>query len=74
MSEEKKVILHVRFYPDGSVSEIQDRPAGLAPQEWFNRLTNINKTGESFEALSGGRGVFRYPAAEIEALKAAALQ
>ena len=72
MSAQDKVLIHVRFYPDGSVSEIAERPAGLAPQQWFNKLTSA--AGASFEALSGGRGIFRLSPEEVTALKSTALQ
>ena len=65
-------VIHVRFAPDGSVTEIGERPASLSPQQWFNALSN--KYAMDFQALSGGRGVYRVAAAEVEALKAAALQ
>lgn len=66
------VVIHVRFAPDGSVTEIGERPTGLDAQQWFNRLSD--KAGNSFQALSGGRGFFRLGAEVITALKAAALQ
>lgn len=67
-----KTLIHVRFSPDGNVFEIGERPPSLTPQQWFVKLTE--KAGGAFEALSGGRGVFRLTGAEIEALKASALQ
>ncbi len=66
------VIIHVRFAPDGSVTEIGERPPSLSAQKWFDNLTE--KLGTEFEALSGGRGVFRLNSDELEALRAAALQ
>lgn len=65
-----KLILHVRFSPDGAVKEIQDRPPELGAQQWFDRLSNVPNV--TFETLSGGRGVFRLTAAEIESAKPAA--
>jgi hypothetical protein len=62
------VILHVRFAPDGSVTEIAERPVALRPNEWFDRLTG--RCGEQFQPLSGGRGVFRIPRGELDALRA----
>ncbi|PPD44301.1 MAG: hypothetical protein CTY15_07610 [Methylocystis sp.] len=67
-----KILIHVRFNNDGTVSEISERPAGLSPQEWFTKLTE--KAGSAFQALTGGRGLFRVTADEIAALKAAVLQ
>jgi hypothetical protein len=60
-------LIHVRFAPDGSVTEIGERPQSLTAQEWFNRLSE--KAGASFLALSGGRGVFRLQPELIAALK-----
>ncbi len=72
MTANSKILIHVRFYPDGSVSEIAERPTGLNPQQWFNKLSDT--AGASFEALSGGRGIFRLTPEEVTALKATALQ
>jgi hypothetical protein len=66
------IVIHVRFAPDGSVTEIGERPASLTAQQWFDRLSN--KYAMDFQALSGGRGVYRVDAEKVEALKAAALQ
>lgn len=62
------VMIHVRFSPDGSVMEIGERPASLAPQDWFNLLSD--KVGTSFQPLSGGRGLFRLPRTDVDAIKA----
>ncbi len=67
-----KVLIHVRFNNDGTVLEIAERPTGLTPQQWFTKLTE--KAGNAFQALTGGRGVFRVTPDEIAALKAANLQ
>ncbi len=64
------VMVHVRFSPDGAVVEIGERPPSLTPQAWFNRLSE--KAGPGFQALSGGRGVFRLPREEVDELKALA--
>lgn len=66
------VLIHVRFNNDGSVLEIQGRPTSLTPDQWFAKLSAV--AGNAFQALTGGRGVFRVAPAEIEALKAAVLQ
>jgi hypothetical protein len=66
------VIIHVRFAPDGSVTEIGERPASLTAQQWYNRLSE--RAGTVFQALSGGRGVFRLTQDQVEAFKSAALQ
>lgn len=67
-----KILIHVRFNNDGSVLEIAERPAGLTPQQWFTTLTE--KAGKAFQALTGGRGVFRVTLVEVASYKATALQ
>lgn len=62
------LLIHVRFSPDGSVTEIGERPAALSPQAWFNILSD--KVGTTYHPLSGGRGTFRATRDEIEDLKA----
>lgn len=68
--EHSQIVIHVRFAPDGSVSEIGDRPAGASPQEWFNLLSR--NTRECYQALAGGRGVFRVSGEQLAALGAPA--
>ncbi|MEP9348972.1 hypothetical protein [Xanthobacter sp. KR7-225] len=68
-SLDAKVLVHARFAPDGSVVEIGERPSGLTPQEWFFFLRE-HSDASYFQALSGGRGVFRIPRAEFDTLKA----
>ena len=65
------VVIHLRFAPDGTVSEISERPAPLGPQAWFDFLSN--KAGTVYQPLAGGRGVFRLSRAEVDALKAEAV-
>jgi hypothetical protein len=66
-----EVTLHVRFAPDGTVAEISERPPGLTPQQWFNRLTEATGA-KTYQTFAGGRGMFRAARDQIEALKAAA--
>ena len=66
----KDIVLHARFAPNGSVVEIGERPASLAPQDWFNFLSD--KAGDVYQALAGGRGVFRLTRSELDALREAA--
>lgn len=68
---ETQVVIHVRFAPDGSVTEIGERPESLSAQAWFDRLSLSTKN--SFQALSGGRGIFRLPRTEVAALKTSGL-
>lgn len=69
-SEAKPVVIHTRFAPNGTVVEIGERPQGLTPQEWFDYL--CNNTLDKYQALAGGRGVFRLTRAETDALRASA--
>ncbi len=64
---DKEVMIHVRFAPNGSVTEIAERPESMTAQGWFNLLTE--RVGTTFQALSGGRGVFRIPGGAIAELK-----
>lgn len=66
-TEGPAVMIHVRFAPNGQVTEIGERPPGMAAQDWFNRLSL--EAGSFYQTLSGGRGVFRLPGARLEALK-----
>lgn len=67
--EPQKILIHVRFAPNGAVVEIGERPTGLSPQDWFNHLSA--EAGTAYQTLAGGRGVFRLERGEIDALKAA---
>lgn len=69
---EKSVVIHVRFYNDGSVHEIGERPASLSGQQWFDRLSNAYAM--DYMALSGGRGAFKLTPEELEAARNASLQ
>jgi hypothetical protein len=66
--ETETVLIHVRFASDGSVLEISERPAPLSPQEWFNRLSDASF--DEYQALSGGRGLFRFPKEKLETVRA----
>jgi hypothetical protein len=65
------ISLHVRFAPDGTVVEIGERPSGLTPQQWFNRLSDAIGD-KAYKTFAGGRGVFSAARDQIEALKTAA--
>jgi hypothetical protein len=65
-----KILIHVRFSPDGSVVEIGERPATVGPQDWYERLCEVG--GDTYQPLSGGRAVFRLTRDAIDALKGAA--
>lgn len=67
--ESTNIIVHVRFAPNGTVTEIGERPEGLEPQDWFNYLSD--NAGTNYQALSGGRGVFRLTRDAVDEMKAA---
>lgn len=67
----ESVMIHVRFSYDGRVSEIGARPSGVPAQEWYDFL---RRHTSCFEALSGGRGLFRLSPDEVKALQAACLE
>lgn len=64
-------IIHVRFASDGSVAEISERPAPLTPQQWFNELSDAAPT--LYQALAGGRGIFRLGKSQLESIRSKAL-
>jgi hypothetical protein len=66
--ESQKVLIHVRFAPNGTVVEISERPKPMSPQEWYNCL--CDKAGTTYQPLSGGRGLFRLTADQVEQFKA----
>jgi hypothetical protein len=61
-------ILHVRFRNDGAVWMIDEKPAHLTEQEWFDFL--CRRIGDRYSPRMGGRGDFRMSRAQLEALKA----
>jgi hypothetical protein len=69
--ESQSVVIHLRFAPDGTVTEISERPTALTPQAWFNFLSE--KAATVYQALAGGRGVFRLTRDKVDALKAEAV-
>lgn len=66
--DSQKVLIHARFNPSGSVVEISERPASLSPQEWFDYLAG--RAGTAYQALAGGRGIYRLDAAQLAEFKA----
>jgi hypothetical protein len=52
-----EVIIHVRFHPNGRVNTVNHRPDQVSPQDWFDLLCRAAPS--SYQALAGGRGVFR---------------
>ena len=68
--ENDQIMIHVRFAPNGSVAAINERPAALSEQDWFNLLAS--STTDSYETLSGGRALFRLPKLQVDQLKSSA--
>ncbi|MDO9708907.1 hypothetical protein [Paracraurococcus lichenis] len=68
--ENPEVMIHVRFAPNGTVMEIGERPQTVAPQAWFDLLSE--KASDSYRTYAGGRGSFSLPRAAVDALKGAA--
>ncbi len=62
-------LIHVSFNQDGTVALIGERPEGIKAQAWFKYLSQ--HTINRYQALAGGRGLFRLPRPEVDALKAA---
>ena len=70
MSEQQTetgVMVHVRFAPNGQVTEIGERPVALSAQDWFNHLSQ--HAGSGYQVLSGGRGIFRLSRDALESLR-----
>ncbi|MGR7994395.1 MULTISPECIES: hypothetical protein [unclassified Xanthobacter] len=66
--DDQKILIHARFSPNGSVVEISERPTSLTAQEWFDYLAN--HAGTTYQALAGGRGIYRLAAAQLADFKA----
>lgn len=64
-------LIHVRFAIDGTVTAIGEAPPDAMPQTWFNFLTR--RAGPAYEALAGGRGVFRLSSEQLGELHGAFL-
>ena len=62
-----QTLIHVRFSPDGTVTEIGARPQGIDPQSWFNPLSRV--AGNAYQPLSGGRGLFRLDPQALDGIK-----
>ncbi len=62
-----QTLIHVRFAPDGTVTEIGARPEGVIAQAWFDHLSRT--AGSGYQALSGGRGVFRVEQEQLAGIK-----
>ena len=65
--ENNQVMIHVRFAPNGAVTEVGELPSDTSAQKWFDSLSR--GTVGCYASLSGGRGVFRLPREQLDALK-----
>lgn len=65
-------LIHVRFFPDGTVSEIGERPPSMTPQGWFDTLSL--QAGDKYQTLAGGRGIFHVTPEALEAVQAEAVK
>ncbi|MEJ2552433.1 MAG: hypothetical protein P8164_01030 [Gammaproteobacteria bacterium] len=65
--ENDQIMIHVRFAPNGTVTEIGERPAAASAQDWFNHLSQNN--GDSYKTYSGGRGLFRLSGEQLSTAK-----
>jgi len=61
-----QVIIHVRFHPNGRVNTVNHRPDSVDPQDWFDLLCRAAPS--SYQALAGGRGVFRIQSNDFDAI------
>ena len=62
-----QVVIEVRFHPNGRVNMINNRPANMEPQDWFDFLC---KNSVTYRPLSGGRGSFALSNDEFEEIRA----
>jgi hypothetical protein len=68
-SQNVECLIHVRFNPNGTVADIGELPQSTPAQDWFKYLSY--NTSNSYQALAGGRGLFRIPRSTVDALKTA---
>jgi len=65
--QENQIMIHVRFAPNGTVTEIGERPSALSSQDWFNHLSK--NSGDYYQSFSGGRGLFRLTREQFDTAK-----
>lgn len=51
-----KIVIDVRFQPNGRVSAINHRPGHIDVQDWFDLLCRDERS--VYQPLAGGRGAF----------------
>lgn len=62
------ITIHVRFAPNGDVSEIDARPENFTAQQWFDLL--VTQYPEQYQTFMGGRAIFRLPKESLDQVKA----
>ncbi len=67
--KQDECLIHDRFKPDGTEAKIGERPQAVKAQAWFKYLSQ--HTLNRYQALAGGRGLFRLPRPDVDTLKAA---
>jgi hypothetical protein len=55
-SSDAKIVIDVRFLPNGRVNAIDHRPGHIDAQDWFDLLCRDERS--VYQPLSGGRGAF----------------
>jgi hypothetical protein len=60
------VLVHVRYQPNGEIFSIGEKPERLSPSEWLKHL--LETASPYYQTLAGGRGFFRIPRGNFEAL------
>jgi hypothetical protein len=63
---EDNVLVHVRYYANGGIGSIGEKPEGLGEREWLDRL--LAGAPEYYQVLAGGRGFFRIPRSRFTAI------
>jgi hypothetical protein len=69
-SAHSKVVINIRFSPDGLVCSATYRPEHMSPQVWFDHVCRM--APEAYMPLSGGRGSFCIGREEFAVISAAA--
>jgi hypothetical protein len=64
--KEEDVLIHVRYHPNSDVAMIDACPDHLSLKDWLGLLWT--EAPSRYLGLSGGRGFFRIPRSEYEAI------
>ncbi len=62
------VLVHVRFHPSAEIMLIGELPARLSARDWYNHL--LANASQHYQVFAGGRGFFRIPRPEFDAIVA----